>query len=187
MDITVTFRHVESSDSLKAYAEEKVLKMDKYFDFPVEVYIVLAVEKFRRMADVTLNVNGTVIKAVEETEDMYSAIDQVMDKIEKQVKRYRDKNTRKRRSERRSENLKNNGGNSMEEMEDTEETADLGHDEPGIAIEKLAAKPMDPEEAALQFNLSQKDFLVFRNSHSREINVIYKRKDGNLALIEPAN
>jgi putative sigma-54 modulation protein len=173
MEITVTFRHVDASDSLKAYAEEKVSKMDKYFDFPVEAHIVLAVEKFRRSADVTLNVNGTVIKGMVETEDMYSAIDQVMDKIEKQVKRYRDK-----LRDRRAETRKTETGVAGE-------TEDAGSEEPRIEIEKIVAKPMDPEEAAMQLDLSQQDFLVFRNSHSREINVIYKRKDGNLGLIEP--
>ena len=179
MDINVTFRHIEPTESLKAYAEEKALKIDKYFDFPVEVHIVLAVEKFRRMADVTLSVNGTVIKAVEETEDMYSAIDQVMDKIEKQIKRYRDKIKK-----RRSENRKTEESLAMEE---SEEISDLSLEGPIIETEKLVAKPMDPEEAAMQLTISQQDFLVFRNSITREINVIYKRKDGNLGLIEPAS
>jgi len=177
MEITVTFRHIDASDSLKAYAEEKVSKMDKYFDFPVEAHIVLAVEKFRRSADVTLNVNGNMIKGVVETEDMYSAIDQVMDKIEKQVKRYREK-----MRDRRTETRKNETALSRTE---SEEIADIGPEEPRIEVEKIVAKPMDPEEAAMQFNLSQQDFMVFRNSRSREINVIYKRKDGNLGLMEP--
>ncbi len=171
MDITVTFRHVESTESLKEYAEEKLSKIDKYFDYPTEAHIVLTAEKFRRMADVTLNVNGAVIKAEEETEDMYSAIDQVMDKIEIQVKRYRDK-IRNRRT-------KAGSGTA-------DEAVDSAVDEPVIEIEKLVAKPMDPEEAAMQFTMSQQEFLVFRNSRSGEINVIYKRKDGNLGLIEPA-
>ncbi|MGD9160668.1 MAG: ribosome-associated translation inhibitor RaiA [Desulfobacteraceae bacterium] len=175
MDITVTFRHVESTESLKEYAEEKLSKIDKYFDYPIEAHIVLTAEKFRRMADVTLNVNGAVIKAEEETEDMYSAIDQVMDKIEIQVKRYRAK-IRNRRS--KSENQIGIG--------QTDESLESGVDEPGIEVEKLVAKPMDPEEAAMQFTMSQQDFLVFRNSRSGEINVIHKRKDGNLGLIEPA-
>ena len=179
MDINVTFRHMDPTESLRTYAEEKASKIDKYFDFPVEVHIVLAVEKFRRMADITLSVNGTVIKAVEETEDMYSAIDQVMDKIEKQIRRHRDK-TRKRRSE----NRKNEGNLVMEEQE---EISDLGLEGPIIETEKLIAKPMDPEEAAMQLTISQQDFLVFRNSISREINVLYKRKDGNLGLIEPSS
>ena len=174
MDITVTFRHVDSTESLKEYAEDKISKIDKYFDYPVEAHIVLTAEKFRRMADVTLNVNGAVLKAEEETEDMYSAIDQVMDKIEIQVKRYRDK-IRSRRSKSESSLIGQ-----------TDEIADSGMEEPSIVPEKLVAKPMDPEEAAMQFTMSQQDFLVFRNSRSGEINVIYKRKDGNLGLIEPA-
>jgi putative sigma-54 modulation protein len=177
MEITVTFRHIDASNSLKAYAEEKMSKMDKYFDFPVEAHIVLAVEKFRRSADVTLNVNGTMIKGVVETEDMYSAIDQVMDKIEKQVKRYREK-MRDRRTETRKPETSSGKG-------EAEEIAEVGPEELRIDVEKIVAKPMDPEEAAMQLDLSQQDFLVFRNSRSREINVIYKRKDGNLGLIEP--
>lgn len=173
MDITVTFRHVDSTESLKEYAEEKLSKMDKYFDYPIEAHVVLAVEKFRRIADVNLNVNGTVIKAEEETEDMYSSIDQVMDKIEKQVKRFRDKKIKRRPGSSRG-------------MEDSDENAYTLPDEPSIEVEKLVAKPMDPEEAAMQFSISQQDFLVFRNSRSNEINVIYKRKDGNYGLIEPA-
>jgi len=175
MDITVTFRHIDSTESLKEYAEEKLSKIGKYFDFPVEAHVVLAAEKFRRIADVTINVNGTVIKAEEVTEDLYAAIDQVMDKIETQVKRYRDK-TRSRRS-------KTEGGLTSGQGDEAGESA---ADEPDIKIEKLVAKPMDAEEAAMQLTISQQDFLVFRNPRSGDINVIYKRKDGDLGLIEPA-
>lgn len=178
MDITVTFRHVESTESLKEYAEEKLSKMEKYFDYPIEAHVVLAVEKFRRIADVNLNVNGTVIKAEEETEDMYSSIDQVMDKIEIQVKRHRDKIRKRRPDSRKPE--------SSRRLKDSDENMEAMADEPGIEVEKLVAKPMDPEEAAMQFSMSQQDFLVFRNSRSNEINVIYKRNDGNFGLIEPA-
>ena len=177
MDITVTFRHTEPIDSLKAYAEEKISKIDRYLDFPAEAHIVLAVEKFRHMADVTLSLNGTMIKGVEETEDMYSAIDQVIDKIEKQVKRYRSKIRT-----RRSENRKNEGPLSLEE---DEEITNQVLEEPSIEIEKMDAKPMDPEEAAMQLAMSSQDFLIFRNSGSLEINVIYRRRDGNLGLVEP--
>ena len=179
MDITVTFRHMETTESLRTYAEGKVSKIKKYLDFPIEAHIVLTVEKFRHIADVTLSIDGTRIKGVEETGDMYSAIDQVMDKIEKQVKRYRSKVRN-----RRAESIK---GEETLETGETEKEAALGLEEPGIEIEKMVAKPMDPEEAAMQIDMSQQDFLVFRNSRSREINVIYKRKDGNLGLIEPRN
>jgi putative sigma-54 modulation protein len=178
MDITVTFRHMEPIESLKLYAEEKISKINKYLDSPLEAHIVMTVEKFRHQADVTLSVNGTLIKGVEETGDMYSAIDQVMDKIEKQVKRHLSKIKR-----RRSENLKS-GSRSM--REEADETAALAQEEPVIEVEKMIAKPMDPEEAAMQLNLSKQDFLVFRNAKTMEINVIYRRGDGNLRLIEPA-
>lgn len=177
MDITVTFRHMEPMESLRDYAEDKASKIKKYLDFPMEAHIVLTVEKFRHQADVTVDVNGTRLKAVEETGDMYSAIDQVMDKIEKQVKRH----ISKMRS-RRSENQKGEEGVIDEE---TEAIKMLAQDEPVIEVEKMVAKPMDPEEAAMQLNMSRQDFLVFRNALSSEINVIYKRADGNLGLIEP--
>ena len=178
MEIMVTFRRMEPTESLRAYAEEKIFKIKKYLDSPFEAHIVLGVEKFRHIADITLSVDGTRIKAAEETDDMYSAIDQVMDKIEKQVKRHRSK-IRKRKPE----NIK---GEETLESNATAEVSEGSVEEPAIEVEKLIAKPMDPEEAAMQLNMSPQDFLVFRNSRSREINVIYKRRDGNLGLIEPS-
>jgi putative sigma-54 modulation protein len=179
MDITVTFRHTEPMESLRTYAEEKVSKIKKYLDSPMEANIVLTVEKFRHQADVTVSLNGARIKAVEETEDMYSAIDQVIDKIEKQVKRHLSKIR-----DHRSENLRSEEGSLSEELD---ETTAFAQEELVIEVEKTFAKPMDPEEAAMQLNLTRQDFLVFRNAKSREINVIYRRADGNLGLIEPAN
>ena len=177
MAITVTFRHTDPIESLKTYAEEKVSKIKKYVDSPVEAHIVLTVEKFRHQADVTLSVNGTRIKGVEKTGDMYSAIDQVMDKIEKQVKRHLSKIR-----DYRSENMK---GESPSAAEDLEEATEASISEPAIEIEDMIAKPMDAEEAAMQLDISRRGFLVFRNARSREINVIYKRADGNLGLIVP--
>jgi len=177
MEITVTFRHTEPIESLRAYAEEKVSKIKKFLDVPLEAHIVLTVEKFRHIADVTLNLNGTPIKGVEETGDMYSAIDQVMDKIENRVKKHLSK-IRSHRQE---------GGKAELGSEEAMYVPGGVHDEPVIEAEKMVAKPMDPEEAAMQLNLSNQDFLVFRNAKSREINVIYKREDGNLGLIEPEN
>ncbi len=177
MDITVTFRHMEPTESLRDYAIEKISKIKKYLYSPLEAHVVLTVEKFRHQAHVTVSVDGTRIKAVEETEDMYSAIDQVMDKIEKQVKRHISK-IRNRRSE-------NQKGESASLAEADDESAAM--DEPIIEVEPMAAKPMDPEEAAMQLNLSGQDFLVFRNAKTQKINVLYKKGDGNLGLIQPSS
>jgi putative sigma-54 modulation protein len=174
MDITVTFRRTEPIESLKGYAEEKVGKLNKYLDRPAEAHVVLGVEKFRHQADVTLDVNGVRIKAFEETGDMYSAIDQVMDKVEVQLKRHLSK-------------IRNHRPDSDKAGEGESEAAvELGLDEIVIETERLDAKPMDPEEAAMQLSMSKKGFLVFRNAKSNEINVIYKRSDLNMGLIEPA-
>lgn len=182
MDITVTFRHTDPIESLKDYAEDKISKIKKYLDVPLDAHIVLSVEKFRHIADVTLSVNGTRIKAVEETSDMYSAIDQVMDKVENQVK----KHLGKIRSH-RGDGAKP-GENALDEVlaEEFEESVEMSSDDFTIDVEKMVAKPMDPEEAAMQLKLMRQDFLVFRNAKSREINVIYRKGDGNFRLIEPA-
>lgn len=178
MDVTVTFRHTDPIESLKHYAEEKISKIKKYIDVPLEAHIVLSVEKFRHIADVTLSLNGTPIKAVEETDDMYSAIDQVMDKVENQVKKHIGKIRRHRGESVRAE------GSALDE--ELEESVDMSPDDFSIEVEEMVAKPMDPEEAAMQLMLLPQEFLVFRNAKSREINVIYRKGDGNLGLIEPA-
>lgn len=185
MDITVTFRHMDPIESLRDYAEEKVSKIDKYLDTVSEAHIVLSVEKFRHTADVTLSVDGTRIKGVEETEDMYSAIDQVMDKIEKQVKKHLSK-MRKRRS---PDSIKAGGALAPDEgdMADEEEDSLNPEEGPAIEVEKMVALPMDPEEAAMQLSTSRRGFFVFRNPRSKEISILYKRNDGNLGLIEPSN
>ena len=179
MDIMVTFRHTEPIESLKIYAEEKVSKLKKFLDFPLEAHIVLSVEKFRHIADVTVSVNGTRIKAVEETGDMYSAIDKVMDKVEAQVKKHISKIR-----DHRAEGAKNGAPIEAEELGGVK---DLSEEGPVIEVESMVAKPMDPEEAAMQLPLLKQDFLVFRNAKSREINVIYKKNGGNLGLIEPSS
>lgn len=178
MGVTVTFRHTEPMESIRAYAEEKVAKAKKYLDSPLDAHIVLSVEKFRHIADVTLNIDGNRIKAVEETEDMYSAIDKVMDKIELQVK--------KRMSKIRDHRAEGQKGEEVP-MEEAGDSAARSSEEPIIEMETMEAKPMDPEEAAMQLNLMDQEFLVFRNAKSKEINVLYKKGDGNMGLIVPSN
>jgi len=176
MEISFTFRHMEPSTELRSYVEEKVYRVKKYFDSPVEAHIVLKIEKFRHVADMTISVDGNKIKAVDESGDMYSSIDQAMDKIEEQLRRLMS-----RKKEYRLDNIK--GSDSlMSDIETQEGQAESGPTI--IKIERLDIKPMDIDEAAMQINLSKRNFLVFTNSKSKSINIIYKRKDGNLGLIE---
>jgi len=176
MEISFTFRHMEPSTELRSYVEEKVYKVKKYFDSPVEAHIVLKIEKFRHIADMTISIDGNKIKAVDESGDMYSSIDQAMDKIEEQLRRLMS-----RKKEYRLENIKGtdlliNGAETQEDQVESEPTI--------IRAERVDIKPMDINEAAMQMNMSKRNFFVFSNSKSKSINIIYKRNDGNLGLIE---
>jgi len=167
---------MEPSTELRSYVEEKVYKVKKYFDSPVEAHIVLKIEKFRHIADMTISIDGNKIKAVDESGDMYSSIDQAMDKIEEQLRRLMS-----RKKEYRLENIKGtdlliNGVETQEDHVESEPTI--------IKAERVDIKPMDINEAAMQMNMSKRNFFVFSNSKSKSINIIYKRNDGNLGLIE---
>ena len=176
MEISFTFRHMEPSTELRSYVEEKVYKVKKYFDSPVEAHIVLKIEKFRHIADMTISIDGNKIKAVDESGDMYSSIDQAMDKIEEQLRRLMS-----RKKEYRLENIK--GSDLLINGEETQE-GQVGSEPTIIKAERVDIKPMDINEAAMQMNMSKRNFFVFSNSKSKSINIIYKRNDGNLGLIE---
>lgn len=180
MQISVSFRNVDPSEHLKGYAENRMARLKKYMDEPIEIYLVLSIQKFRHIADVTISANGMKIKAQEETGDLYSAIDMVLDKTEKQIKRHREK-VKEHKAEGKPKGLPE-GKKIGEEREAEEE------DLPQIVkTERILAKPMDVEEASLQLKLSNSEFVVFTNSKTRLINVLYRRKDGNFGLIEPTS
>ncbi len=176
MQVNVTFRHMESSETLKEYAVEKIDKIKKYLAEPIEVHYVLAVEKFRHIADVTINANGITIKGEESTQDMYSAIDLVNSKIERQVKKYKE----------RLKDHKPDPSHSMLGLK--VQVLSIGDDVSAshvVKTENYFIKPMSLDEAVMQMDLLNNDFLVFTNSQSENLNVLYKRKDGNYGLIEP--
>jgi putative sigma-54 modulation protein len=179
MQVAVTFRHMDSSEPVRSYVAEKMLRVKKYIDEPVEAQAVLSVEKkIRHKVEVTLSAKGITIKATEQTEDMYAAIDGVLDKLERQLKRYKEK-------------IKNHKPQTGRERQVAKtvfaaQSIDEGHAEPTIIkADTFHVKPMSVEEAVMQMDLLEKDFLVFTDSNSAEINVVYRRKDGNYGLIVP--
>lgn len=179
MQIAVTFRHMESSDPVRTYAEEKLAKVKKYIDEPIDAQVVLTVaKKIRHKAEVTIVAKGITIKGSDETNDMYAAIDTVVDKIERQLKRYKEKIKSHKPSAGRERQVQKTvlAAESIEE----------GAAEPVIIrTNSFSVKPMAVEEAVMQMDLLHKDFLVFTDSKSEEINVVYRRKDGNYGLIVP--
>jgi putative sigma-54 modulation protein len=169
---------MEISEAVKSYAEEKIKRIKKYLPDPIDVHVILEVEKIRHSAEITIVTNGITIYAEEETQDMYSAIDAVIDKIERQVKRYKDKIKRKK--------VHHGGKKSGAQMRVlSAENFEFEESDKVVKNRSFFAKPMSVDEAAMQMDLLHNDFLVFTNATSDDINVIYRRKDGKYGLIEP--
>ena len=179
MQITTTFRHMEQSEALKAYAEEKLDRVKKYIDEPIVVQVFFAVEKkIRHIVEIVITAKGISTKASEATNDMYAAIDAVIDKIERQLKRYKEKiKTHKPSGD--------GNGRQISKKIFEAESIDSSSEPVVISTKIETAKPMSIEEAVMQMDLLHKDFIVFTDSTSNDINVLYRRKDGNYGLIEP--
>jgi len=187
MQLNITFRHMDPIDSLKNYAQEKVEKANKYLDRAGEANVVLSLERHLHQADITLTSGPFVLRGREKSEDMYASIDKAMDRIEKQLRRYKDRLKNHNRRER------------MPQYIHEESEVHIRHDvmevsvaeESGIALNprviktnEFVTKPMTVDEAVMQMDLLDNDFIVFTNTQSAELNVIYRRKDGHYGLIE---
>ncbi|MGC2063072.1 MAG: ribosome-associated translation inhibitor RaiA [Thermodesulfovibrionales bacterium] len=177
MNIIVNGRHLEVTPALRSYAEEKISRFDRYLHEISEAVVTLSIEKkYRHKADVLLKVNGVLIQAESITDEIYSAIDEVTEKLDRQVKKYKEKMVSHRKG-----GTKSTAAAAAEAPESTTEK------ETGRIIKnkRFELKPMSPDEASMQMELLGKDFYVFINDMSSDINVIYTRQDGNFGLIEP--
>lgn len=179
MQIAVTFRHMEASDPIRTYVEEKLARVKKYIEEPIDAQAVLSVaKKIRHSAEVTIVAKGITIKGSEETNDMYAAIDNVVAKIERQLKRYKEKIKEHKPLTGRERQIQK----SVVAAESFEEA---GGEPVIIQSRSFPIKPMSVEEAVMQMDLLHKEFLVFTDAASEEINVVYRRRDGNYGLIVP--
>jgi putative sigma-54 modulation protein len=173
MQTSVTFKNIDSSDHLKSYVMDKLDRFDRLLDNPAEASVVLKVEKFRHIAEISVSGDRMKINGKEETEDMYSAIDMVLDKLEKQIKKGKEK-VRERRSKTRAK-IKMAGLTPPVDDDLTQQ----------VKVTHIEYKPMDVDEAVLQMDLTTENFLVFTNARTDQINVLYRRNDGDLGLIQP--
>jgi putative sigma-54 modulation protein len=181
LEVSVTFRHVESTPALKEYAIEKVARTcSKYLHFTHEASVILSVVKQRHMAEINVHAKHFDISAHETTADLYSAIDLAVDKLEAQLRKHKDRINHHKGRQPASGEAKT----VAVEVFDVEERDDSGT--PRI-IEKdnIPAKPLSIDDAILQLEINHADFLVFWNSSTESISVIYKRRDGNYGLITP--
>jgi putative sigma-54 modulation protein len=178
MQIAVTFKNLDPSDHLKSYVQNKLDKLDKLLDNPAEAHVVLSVEKIRHIAEIKIIGDRLSINCREKTSDMYSSIDMALDKLEKQIKKNKQK-IKNHRQGTRSEFKEN------QTISDNEPTSSPDGSEPEIIVQNIDFKPMDVDEAIMQMNLVPDTFIVFTNSRTNRVNVLYRRKDGDLGLIQP--
>lgn len=175
MKLNLKGKNIEITDGIKEYAEKRFQKLDKYFDKEFEVNATLSVQKDMHKIDVILPLSGFVIKGEDRTRDMYSTIDNVVDKIERQIRKYKTRINRKGRLI-----------DAKDQYVPVSEEKELDMGIPNIVkTKKFPVKPMNKEEAVLQFGLLDHSFFVFLNSETDEVNVLYKRNDGQYGLIEP--
>jgi putative sigma-54 modulation protein len=180
MSVDITGRHIEITEPLRKFATDRLERLRGVIDEILEVHFILTVEKHQRhIAEVNIKTRRDFYHADEVSADMYTSIAAVLDKVEKQILKHKERNVARKRHN-------SNGGEVITTTSVVEVEAALGDRLPRIIRNnEVAAKPMSVDDAAIQIGDSDRDFLVFRNSDSERLNVVYKRKDGNIGWIEP--
>ncbi len=175
MNIHITGRQIEVTEALKQAAGDRLSRLEKYLDGDAEAHVILAVEKRRHRAEIVIRDRRATLSAAGETKDMYSTLNLVGDRLERQAKKHREKLKIERKRAGKKASPRRLPGVAPASQEGPRV----------IQVESVPVKPMSVEEALLQVRDTEREFLVFRNSVSRRIAVLYRRKDGNFGLIEP--
>ncbi|WP_404365391.1 ribosome hibernation-promoting factor, HPF/YfiA family [Corallococcus coralloides] len=207
MQLNITFRQFGASDSLKEYAREKVERVNRLLDRAGEAHVVLSLERHLHHADITIHSGAWILRGREKSDDMYASIDLAMDKIERQLRRYRDKlksHHGKEKVHHRQDLVKVR--HDVFEVHEPEETAEASAPaatqaapaaaaaqapvaESGVArlvrTTHLAIQSLSVDDAVMQMNLMNNDFYVFQNQQSQALSIVYRRKEGGFGLIEP--
>lgn len=172
MRVMVTFRHVEPTEGLRQYAEDKLQRMHKFLRHPIEAHVILSVVKRRHVAEVQISANHLNLTATEETDDLHSAIDLAMSKLERQIKKHVAKHKQHKGADTTAATTAPAGAAG-------ERTGRV------LRTQRVAVKPMSVGEAVTRLRAQKSDFLFFTNAANEALSVIYRRKDGNFGLIEP--
>lgn len=181
MQVSVTFRHMDASDALKDHAAEKVSRIEKYIHTPTDAHVVLSVEKHQHRAEINVTANGVRVRGEESSGDMYGSIDGAAQKIEKQLKRYRNKLATHKARDGHASKLRLSFVEAA-----SADAVELPAEIPTSIVEQreLEVHPMLVEEAIMQIDLLHEDFLVFNNAKTNALTILHRRKDGKFGLIE---
>jgi len=174
MKFNIHGRKIDVTDSIKSYIEEKIGRLDKYFENPDNV-ITTAVIKLRgkdqQVVEITINANKFMLRGEESHKDLYASIDKVSDKIERQI--------RKNKTRLKKKAVKDVSKDFVLDFEEVEENENVV-----VKRKVIESKPMNEEEAILQMELIGHEFFAFRNEETHEVNVLYKRADGDYGILE---
>ena len=184
MKFIISGKHINVTDALKEKVRRKIGKLNKYFSESTEAHVTMSVEKVRQIIEVTILYNGVVFRAEVASDDMYSSIDKAVDILERQIR----KNKTKLEKKLHKDAFKNGNGNGNSDLisETEEDVEEFNEDDYKVVrTKKFAIKPMTIEESILQMNLVGHEFFVFSNAETKEVNVVYKRRNGTYGLIEP--
>lgn len=180
MKCTVTFRHMEPSDTLRKHAEEKVEKLSRVIDRGVEAQVTLASEKHERVAHVELITDGALLmRGVDRSDDLYASIDAAVDRLSRQAKRYREKIKSHRAPAFRGRELPHRVYESDSQPEEESKLSRI------VKQETITARAMSIDDAVMQMDLLHTEFLVFTNADSQQVNIVYRLPDGQFGVIEP--
>jgi len=172
MQVRITGRNIQLTEAMKNYVDKKIKRLGKYLEEPISIQVILSVEKFRQIVEVNISSKSGSFYGSEESHDIYASIDMVMDKLEEQVRRRKEKIQQRPREPR------------LEEEALSPSTVP-GDDSRVVEVKRFAIKPMSLDEAVLQMDISEDHFMVFLNATTNRVNVLYKRKDGRYGLIDP--
>ncbi|MDO7906575.1 ribosome-associated translation inhibitor RaiA [Paenibacillus sp. JX-17] len=183
MNTTIRGSQIEVTEALREYVDKKLNRLEKYFDAPPtsDVNVTLSAKRDIHTVEVTIPLPGLVLRAEDESDDMYASIDAVVSKLERQIRKHKTKLNRKFRNDGGLKTLFVDQPSSSVAVEDAEEESD---ELEVVRTKRFLFKPMDVEEAILQMNMVGHNFFVFSNIDTEQVNVVYKRNDGKYGLIE---
>jgi putative sigma-54 modulation protein len=192
MNIDYTGRHIEITPALREFTEEKLSKLEKLLDGPLDVHVVLVIEKHRHVAEIQVKSRTAVLSGTQETGDLYASIGEVADKLERQALRHKEKlQSHKHRKSQRDPDVAAEleaqasasapGGEPAPQVP----SADAAGEPRIVRGANYRVKPLAAEDAVLEMEASGQDLLVFRDSDSDRVCVLFRQRNGDLQLVEP--
>lgn len=194
--ITITGRHVQITDAIRDYAREKIFKIERLSNRIIDVTVTMDIQKFEHRVDIIIRVDNLIIKSHGSSDNMYASIDMAVDKIQKQLSRYKRRIHEHQAKPNKTENLNvsvvrsTTPSEELEEINEEIEYQNAVKDQEALQFHRIVSqetkqlRTLTNDEALMKLELSNDQFLIFRNEASRDINVIYRRNDGNFGIIE---